>query len=178
MALLEEAPSEMTAAPITAAPPPSKFGMLGRIAAGVALVAAGALAFIHFRETPPAAETVRFAAGLPENVNFTIVGIFTLSPDGRKLAFSATGPDGVPRIWIRSLDSLTAQPLPGSETGPALASLFWSPDSRFIAYQADGKLKKIDTAGGPAEALCDAPDQVVGGAWNRDGVIVFRKDGA
>src|SRR5205823_4293469 len=87
-------------------------------------------------------------------------------------------PDGIPRIWIRSMDSLTAQPLPGSETGPALASLFWSLDSRFLAYQADGKLKKIDTAGGPPVALCDAPDQVVGGAWNRDGVIVFRNGGA
>jgi len=178
MALLEEAPPP--SAPVVATPPPRSLParVAWPAAFGVSLLAAGALAFIHFRETPPAAETVRFAAGLPENVNFTIVGIFTLSPDGRKLAFSATGPDGVPRIWIRSLDSLTAQPLPGSETGPALASLFWSPDSRFIAYQADGKLKKIDTAGGPAEALCDAPDQVVGGAWNRDGVIVFRKDGA
>jgi eukaryotic-like serine/threonine-protein kinase len=176
MALLEEAPPP-PAAPVTVAPP-SPLGKLAWVVAALALLAAGALAFVHFRETPPVAETVRFTAPLPDNVNFTIVGIFTLSPDGRKLAFSATGSDGVPRIWIRSLDSLTAQPLPGSETGPALASLFWSPDSRFIAYQADGKLKKIDTSGGPAEALCDAPDQVVGGAWTRDGVIVFRKDGA
>ena len=177
MALLEDAPAAAPGSEATA-PSQSRLGMLGWIAAALALAAAGVLAFVHFRESPPVAETVRFTAAVPENVNFTIIGIFTLSPDGRKLAFSATGPDGVPRIWIRSMDSLTAQPLPGSETGPALASLFWSPDSRFIAYQADGKLKKIDTSGGPVEALCDAPDQVVGGAWNRDGVIVFRKDGA
>ena len=177
MALLEEAPVNAPVS-VATAPSQSRLGMLGWIAAAVALLVAGALAFVHFRETPLAAETVRFTAALPENANFTINGIFNLSPDGRKLAFSASGVDGVPRIWIRSMDSLTAQPLPGSETGPALASLFWSPDSRFIAYQGDGKLKKIDTAGGPAVALCDAPDQVVGGAWNRDGVIVFRKDGA
>jgi Tol biopolymer transport system component len=175
-ALLEEAPAQMPA-PATA-PSQSRFGMLGWIAAAVAVLAAGVLAFVHFRETPPVTEPVRFTAALPENVNFTIIGLFTLSPDGRKLAFSAAGADGVPRIWIRSLDSLTAQPLPGTETGPSLASLFWSPDSRFIAYQADGKLKKIDTAGGPPVALCDAPDQVVGGSWNRDSVILFRKDGA
>jgi eukaryotic-like serine/threonine-protein kinase len=165
MSLLEEAPASSSTSVVAPPPPRSLLARLAWPAAlGLSLLAAGALAFIHFRETPPVAETVRFTAAVPENVNFTIVGIFTLSPDGRKLAFSATGSDGVPRIWIRSLDSLTAQPLPGSETGPALASLFWSPDSRFIAYQADGKLKKIDTSGGPVEALCDAPDQVVGGA--------------
>jgi Tol biopolymer transport system component/predicted Ser/Thr protein kinase len=179
MALLEEPPAPSSAAPIVAPPPRSLLARLAWPAAfGLSLLAAGAVAFIHFRENPPVAGTVRFTAALPETANFTIVGIFNMSPDGRKIAFSASGADGVPRIWIRSMDSLTAQPLPGSETGPALASLVWSPDSRFIAYQADGKLKKIDTAGGPAVVLCDASDQVVGGAWNRDGVIVFRKSGA
>jgi len=178
MALLEEAPAPSSAALIAAPPPPRS--LLTRLAwpaaFGVALLAAAALAFVHFRETPPVAETVRFTAAIPENVNFTIIGTFTLSPDGRKLAFSATGSDGVPRIWIRSLDSLTAQQLPGSESSPTLAALFWSPDSRFIAYQSDGKLKKIDTAG--AVVLCDAPNQIVGGSWNRDGVILFTQNGA
>jgi Tol biopolymer transport system component/predicted Ser/Thr protein kinase len=179
MALLEEAPAPSSASLIAAPPPRSLLARLvWPVAFGIALLAAAAITFIHFHETPPVAETVRFTAAIPENVNFTIVGMFTLSPDGRKLAFSAAGVDGVPRIWIRSLESLTAQPLPGSETGPSLAALVWSPDSRFIAYQADGKLKKIDTAGGPPVALCDASEQVVGGSWNRDGVIVFRKDGA
>ncbi len=179
MSLLEEAPAPSSAAAVAAPPPRSLLARLAWPAAfGIAALAAGILAFFHFRETPPVAEPVRFTAPLPDNANFTIVGIFNVSPDGRKIAFSASGQDGVPRIWIRSMDSLTAQPLPGSETGPALASLFWSPDSRFIAYQADGKLKKIDAAGGPAVVLCDAPGQIVGGAWNRDGVIVFRKDGA
>jgi Tol biopolymer transport system component len=180
MALLEEAPPP-SSAPVAVAPPAPR-SLLARIAwpaaFGVSLLAAGALAFVHFRETPPVAEPVRFTAALPENANFTLAGIFNLSPDGRKLAFSASGVDAVPRIWIRSLDSLAAQPLAGSETVPVLATLFWSPDSRFLAYQGDGKLKKIDVAGGPPVVLCDAPNQIVGGAWNRDGVILFTQNGA
>ena len=103
---------------------------------------AAALAFVHFRETPPVAEPVRFKAALPENVNFTITGMSALSPDGRKLAFSAAGADGIPRVWIRSLDSLVAQPLSGSETVPILAALFWSPDSRFLAFHSEGNSRK------------------------------------
>jgi serine/threonine protein kinase/Tol biopolymer transport system component len=176
MALLEEPRSAAPALP-AAAPPPSRLGKLSWAAAAVCLLAAAVLAFIHFREKPPVAETVRFKAALPENVNFSLTGVSSISPDGRKLAFSAAGADGVPRVWIRSLDSLVAQPLPGSETAPVVVSLFWSPDSRFVAFQSEGKLKKIDTAGGPALPLCDAPTNVAGGSWNPDGVIIFALNG-
>ena len=50
--------------------------------------------------------------------------------------------------------------------------MFWSPDSQFIAFFAQGKLKKIAASGGPAQTLCNAPE-AYGGTWNRDGVIVF-----
>ena len=55
--------------------------------------------------------------------------------------------------WLRHLRTNTAQPLPGTEgaTYP-----FWSPDSRRIGFFADGKLKKIDIAGGPPIAIADA----------------------
>jgi dipeptidyl aminopeptidase/acylaminoacyl peptidase len=49
---------------------------------------------------------------------------------------------------------------------------FWSPDSRFLGFFADGKLKKIDVSGGPPITLGNAPD-ARGGTWNSDGVIVF-----
>jgi Tol biopolymer transport system component/predicted Ser/Thr protein kinase len=178
MALLEEAPPE---APATLAAPPPK-SLLARlawpVALGISLLAAATLAFIHFRETPPVAETVRFRDALPENGSFTITGVSALSPDGRKLAFSAAGADGVPRIWLRSMDSLTAQPLPGSETAPVVIALFWSPDSRYVGFQGEGKLKKIDTAGGPALVLCDvASGNVGGGSWSKDGVILFAQAG-
>ena len=178
MALVEEPPAPVSAPVITAPAPRSLLARVGWPAAfGLALFAAGALAFVHFRETPPVAETVRFKAALPENLNFTIAGISAFSPDGRKLAFSASGADGVPRLWIQSLNSLVAQPLPGSETASVLIALFWSPDSRYLVFEGDGKLKKIDLSGGPALTLCDAPSRIGGGSWGRDGVILFQQPG-
>jgi hypothetical protein len=44
-------------------------------------------------------------------------------------------------------------------------SPFWSPDSRFIAFFADGKLKKIDASGGTEGTWV--------GSWGRDGTILF-----
>ena len=40
-------------------------------------------------------------------------------------------------------------------------------------FGAGGKLKKIAVQGGPPQTLCDLPRNHVGGAWNRDGVIIF-----
>ena len=79
---------------------------------------------------------------------------FTLSPNGRQLAIQALGPDGRKLIWVRALDSLETRPLPGTEDvlGPPV---FWSPDSRFLAFQVGNKLKKIDISGGPPQAICD-----------------------
>jgi hypothetical protein len=50
--------------------------------------------------------------------------------------------------------------------------LFWSPDSRFIAFDAAGQVKKIDVRGGAPQKVCDLPTLAVGGAWNRDDVII------
>jgi eukaryotic-like serine/threonine-protein kinase len=49
---------------------------------------------------------------------------------------------------------------------------FWSPDGRFLAFFADGKLKKLELTGGPVQTICDAPSGR-GGTWNKDGVIIF-----
>ena len=126
------------------------------------------LALLHFRELPPPEpEQIRFQVLAPEKTSFT--SFFSLSPDGRKVAFTARGADGT-HLWVRSLDSLEARSL--ALTGNS-AHPFWSPDSRFLAFQLDGKLRKIEVSGGPAQALCDVPPIFYGGAWNRDGVILF-----
>ena len=52
---------------------------------------------------------------------------------------------------------------------------FWSPDSRWLAFFADGKLKKIEAAGGPVQVVCEA-HAGRGGSWSRDGTIVFAPD--
>ena len=126
----------------------------------------------HAATLPAPAVVVRFQIPLPEKTTMTTTGTFALSPDGRELAFAAIGPDGVQRLWVRPLDSLEARPLPGSEA-PQFPPFFWSPDSKYIAFDAGGKLKKIDISGGPAQTLCDVHGAAVGGSWNRDGVIIF-----
>jgi eukaryotic-like serine/threonine-protein kinase len=143
------------------------------------LFIAAFLAAVFVRtKRPPAAQMdpVRFEVQLPEKVSAESTGTFALSPDGRKLAFAARALDGGVQLWIRSMDSLDARPLPGSWTsiGPAgLPPFFWSPDSRYVAFGVGGKLEKIDTAAGEPQAICDIHGAAVGGSWNRDGVILF-----
>ncbi len=138
--------------------------MSGWFVAAVLLLALATLSFIHFRGTPPQ-RTARFQIPLPDK-NST--AIFQLSPDGRVLAFSAIeGSRG--HLWVRPIDSLVAQALPGTEDA---SYPFWSPDSTYIGYFVPGKLKKIALAGGPPQTICDAPDGR-GGTWNSDGMIVF-----
>ena len=69
---------------------------------------------------------------------------FALSADGRQLAFVATA-EGAPRLWVRPLDQVTAQPLAGTE---GASYPFWAPDGRAIGFFADGKLKRIDLGSG------------------------------
>ncbi len=153
---------------------------LGWIAAGVfflALLALLPFVTTHFREAPPEVRAVRAFILPPEKSSFDFLGRnggpVTVSPDGRRLAFVATTAEGKRLLWVRSLDTLSAQALTGTE---GASHPFWSPDSRFIGFFADGKLKKIEASGGPSLTLCDVPDGL-GGTWNRDGVIVFTPSG-
>ena len=132
---------------------------------GALLFALAAVSFVHFRETPPQPRITRFQIPLPDK---TLGAIFQLSPDGKVLAFTASE-SGRRHMWVRPMDSLTAQTVPGTEDA---TYMFWSPDSANIAFFVPGKLKKIALSGGPAQTICDAPDGR-GGTWNSDGVIVF-----
>lgn len=127
-----------------------------------------ALTMLSYRGKRPAvALPVRFEIQLPAGaLNFT------LSPDGRQLAFQAPGADGHNFVWVRALDSLEVHPLPGTENtlGPPV---FWSPDSHFIAFQAGKQLKKVNISGGPPQTICETSVTVLGGAWSRDDTIVF-----
>jgi eukaryotic-like serine/threonine-protein kinase len=101
-----------------------------------------------------------------------VVSTLSVSPDGRRVVYGAPNADGKQVLWLRSLDSATAQPLPGTDN-PSITT-FWSPDGRFLAFvsSTDNKLKRIDLNGGAPQSLANAPNGR-GGTWNRDGVIVF-----
>jgi len=97
-----------------------------------------------------------------------------LSPDGHTLALVAYWDQNSKyMLWTHPLGGRGATPVPGTEDA---SHPFWSPDSRSIAFFAEGKLKKVDLfSGGSAQVLCDAPHGR-GGAWNRDGTILFTPD--
>jgi hypothetical protein len=114
----------------------------GVAAAAVLAVAALAVGFV--RRAPKPAPLVRFDIVPPAEV--ATMDVPRLSPDGRLLAFDATDMEGKARIWVRPLGSLTAAPLPGTDGG---VRPFWSPDSRYIGFMADGAMKKVDVTGGP-----------------------------
>jgi eukaryotic-like serine/threonine-protein kinase len=142
--------------------------------AALLFVIAALVFFIHLRETPPVAEVVRFQIPGPESNSF--LPSPALSPNGRMIAFSARGPAGGNIVWVRSFDALDARALPSTED--AGDRLFWSPDSRFIGFAVHGKLKKVAASGDPPQTLCDIPGGIGrGGAWSRNGVIIFGSQG-
>jgi eukaryotic-like serine/threonine-protein kinase len=142
--------------------------------AAVLLVAAIGLGLtaLSYYQALGEAPALRFSVSPPENTFFDSNPpgfVPTVSPDGRRLAFTTREPSNAIRIWVRSLDTLDPQPLQGTD---GASYPFWSPDSRSIAFFAQGKLKRVDVAGGQPVTLCDAANGR-GGTWNRDGVILF-----
>jgi serine/threonine protein kinase/Tol biopolymer transport system component len=134
--------------------------------AAAATVASVALAMIALKPKP-VPKPVIFELTPPSQVRS--IDLPRISPDGRRLAFNATDSLGVQSIWVRQMNSLDAQRLPGTE---GASRPIWSPDGRFLAYFADGKLYKIDVSGGPPIAICDAP-RGADGSWGARGVILF-----
>jgi eukaryotic-like serine/threonine-protein kinase len=161
--------TEVRTSVATAAP---RRALLPWIALAVVTVALVAVAASTLLRPAPRARTVRSFIVPPEKTTFAFQGSIggpVLSPDGSKLVFVARDPTGKTSLWVRPLDSLSAQEL-GHTEGASFP--FWSPDSRWVAFFVSGKLRKIDVAGGPPESVCDAPSGR-GGSWSPEGVIVF-----
>jgi eukaryotic-like serine/threonine-protein kinase len=139
----------------------------------IAVVALGiALSRANRREPP---RVVVSSIELPENSSLAVdSGAPLLSPDGRRLAFVVSSPDGRRKVWVRALEGSAAREVAGTEEA---AYPFWSPDSRHLAFFGDGKLRRVNLEGGPADVIADAP-QGRGGSWSPQGVIVFSPDTA
>jgi len=136
--------------------------VLGAAAAGVAVW--------RLRPAPPAPARARFAVMLPAPQALQSWGnpSLALSPDGTKLAYAARS-GGLPQLYLRVIDQLEAKPIPGTQDaeGP-----FFSPDGQWVGFFAEGKLKKVAVAGGPAMTLAEA-STAAGADWGPDDSIFF-----
>ncbi len=159
-----------------------KTGMFARVMPVLAGLVAAALAlgvFQYFR-APAAVEEQRIripvslaaapALVLSTGVHIYAASNFDISPDGRLLVFGAAGnPTDSFKLYVRPRGSVTPQLLAGTD---GATQPFFSGDGRSIGFYADGKLKKIEAAGGPPQDICEAVS-FQGGAWNQEGTIVF-----
>jgi serine/threonine protein kinase len=142
--------------------------------AAVLAIAVAVFASLYWRAASHKTQLMRFSIALPPNTDtfrFDSGGL-ALSPDGLRVVMSLRTISSGFQLWIRSVDSLEAVPLP--ETAGAHYP-FWSPDGKFIGFFAGGKLKKIAAEGGPVQVICDAPSGR-GGTWAADGTILLVPD--
>jgi eukaryotic-like serine/threonine-protein kinase len=153
----------------------SRAGARAWMAVAAALLAVGTVVMVWAARPAPAPPLLRTSVLLPEGLRFPVaptvggVGRLALSPDGRRLAFVATDPNGTQMLWVRPLDALSASAVPGTE---GATSPFWSHDSRHLAFIAQGQLKRVEASGAaPPVTLAFAFSTTC--AWGPDDTILF-----
>jgi Tol biopolymer transport system component len=170
--LLEEPKGGADVAGQDGVPAQARSSRMAWAIAGVLGVAVLGLGYVAYRHSPEEAPRVqRFSVLLPEHASLrNVPDMPQISPDGRHIIMVVFIDGQVSSsLWLRDLDSLNGRVLSGT-SGASFP--FWSPDSRWVGFFADNKLKKIDVTGGPALTLCDATG-ARGGTWNQDEVIVY-----
>jgi serine/threonine-protein kinase len=137
------------------------------LAIGAAL---GAVTMATRRRPPPIAQPTRFLISLPSTMQVGGLDFpsVALSPDGSMLAFVASR-GGQTQLFVRRMNGLEVAALTGTANA---AAPFFSPDSRWIGFFANGELKKVAISGGMPVTLCEAPVGL-GGSWSSDDRIVF-----
>ena len=139
------------------------------IGVALLLLALAVTALFAFHYWRAASETpLVFRLSIPPPENSELEPDLALSPDGRQLAFVAHT-DGTSHLWLRPMNALDSRVLPGTQDAQ---QPFWSPDGRFLAFFAGGKLKKMEIVNSAIQTLCDAPDPR-GGSWSSSGVILL-----
>ena len=143
-------------------------------AAGLMAAASAAAALTAMYLSKPAGDppSIRFSMAAAPGRSISGVNVGAVSPDGRRVVLTVSPRAGGPvRLALRTFASgvESFEELPGTD---GASSPFWEPNSRFVGFFAEGKLKRIDVNGGPAQDVCDAAG-LGAGTWNRDNVIVF-----
>ena len=140
---------------------------------GVAVLIAAVCAVGYMRLASRPNPVVRSSILPPAGTSFVTMvpasGPAVISPDSLRLAFTARDEKGKVLLYVRALSSRTPQAMAGTDEA---MYPFWSADSRELGFFAQGKLKRVNASGGPVQELCDASNGR-GGAWNKDGVILF-----
>jgi Tol biopolymer transport system component len=176
-ARLELDETESPAPAQTPAAPAARRSLASRVwpvLAGVVVTAVVA-AFIWPRSGPARAlELARLSILAPPGAElYPDSATVAISPDGTMVAFVVGAVSrSETQLWVRSLNSTAARRL---EDGDGANLVFWSPDSRRIAFFTATKLKTIAASGGRAAVLCDAPGGR-GGTWGPSNVIVYAPD--
>jgi dipeptidyl aminopeptidase/acylaminoacyl peptidase len=156
--------------PVTTESVPTNRSRSGKLVmAGVALLLAivSVPAVLYFLSAPKPATPMRFELSFPG-----VLGGLFLSPNGQTIAYVAQQTDGKRSLWVRPVGADAAQQLPGTED---VTGVMWSPDSKKIAFITDGKLKKIDIAGGNPTLITDV-GPLRGADWNSSGVILLARN--
>ncbi len=178
MALLDEAPSGQAPAGSTAVPAATSSRnskWLWPAVGAAAVVIAGAPIFFWapWRTTRDAGQAVRFEVPETDTLKFFYGAAMSVSPDGHWMVFPAMGEDGVARYWLRSLDTVEARALPGTEGAYVPAA--WTADSGSVIFSTLGTpaISKVDIQGGPARTISMATGALNGASANRDGTVIF-----
>ncbi len=142
---------------------------------GAALTTVFALTILAFvvgrrQTTPIETGVVRLSVLPPANVALPPDEAPLVSPDGRRVAFVGKGADGVRQVWVRDLDTLATRPLGGTANA---TQAFWSPDGRAVGFIADGRLERIDVAGGTPQVLATNLGTGRGAAWSSAGIVLI-----
>jgi serine/threonine protein kinase/Tol biopolymer transport system component len=133
----------------------------GLVAAALALAVGYGVASVRDPELP-ARDSLTFEVALPAGMDFNQdMSHLALTPDGQELIFGATMNGERPRLHRREMSGVDIVPIEGTEGGSAPLV---SPDGEWIAFWADGELRRVPRVGGDAVTLARLP-RVRGGSW-------------
>jgi eukaryotic-like serine/threonine-protein kinase len=136
--------------------------------AAAALVAGAFSVWLWMTPTPDR-PLVKFQITAPAGSQLPL-GTPVLSPDGRMIANVVAAPKRPSVLHVRNLGSTDSTPVPGTER---VVYAFWSPDSRSLAFYAQGTIRRVDLDGGSPREIGDTGN-VWSGSWNQQGQILFR----